>query len=210
MNTITTQRLNTTELKKVVKEHIATTPSQHKSNWVKFLVQGAENISEWKNRGFFAETVAPESAYVHASVTNISTQELVEAGVAIYGAQLGNEVGHYLVPSVLIKRVRPDLFRLSNTSFEVFVVAEEVETVQKFISQVRNLINANAGTWYSWLTSPDAKCIEVEGKKVFKFANGLSVRIDGVELQFCNVLHNGESYDFITPEEFYWWLKRFF
>lgn len=210
MNTITTtQRLNAAELVKLITEHASVQISELKSNWVKVMAHGAENLREWKKKGFHVEQTGNEIGYVHASVTNVSTMDMVNCGAAIYAANLGHDGGASLMTTVQIKRVRPDLYIVQNNEFSRFVVADDIETVRDHISNVRRVINTNAALWSAWLLK-DGDMIEHEGKKVFKLPNGLSVRMEEEAHQFCNVLHNGESLDFTSPHEFHWWLKRFF
>lgn len=206
MNTITTKRLSVEDVK-VLNAISMFRPSELKSNWVKIYLPNDE-AQKWEEKGFYIESLG-EAKCLHGSITDLSTAEVKELDLAIYVSELGANIGASLMQLTQCVAVRDDLYLLKNTDFQILVIANDRKEIRDHISLVRDLINNNAQLWYKWVR--EAELRTHEGDDLYKFSNGLSVRFYKNYSTFANArLPNGDDYDFTTPHELYWWLRRYF
>ena len=204
--TITTKRLTLADVKEL-NEVSMFRPSELKNNWVKIYLPN-EEANAWGMKGFYVEALG-DAKCLHGSITNLSTLELKELGLAMYASEVGASIGASLMSLTQSVAVRDDLYLLKNTDFQILVIANDRKEIRDNITQVRDLINSNAQLWYRWLR--DAEHRIHEGDDLYKFPNGLSVRFYKNQGTFANArLENGDDFDFANAHELYWWLRRYF
>ncbi len=206
MNTITTNRLTLADAKELNAVSMFR-PSELKNNWVKIYLPN-EVAQVWGKKGFHIESLG-DAKCLHGSITNLTTLELKESGLAMYVSEVGATVGASLMQLTQCVALRDDLYLLKNLDFQILVIAIDRKEIRDLISLVRDLINTNAQLWYRW--TRDAELRTHEGDDLYKFPNGLSVRFYKNQGTFANArLPNGDDFDFANAHELYWWLRRYF
>lgn len=187
--------------------------SQFKSNWMKFILGRTEPVVTYlKKKGALVKLLTPTMVEVHVSLTRLTNKELQDLGIVAQSKQFCNnhavELAEAGFGGLEVHAVREGLMLVRVGAEKYLVLERKPEEVYDEASVVVKMLYNFSHQWVKWAAT--ATVIEVEGKEVLKFENGLSIRMEMTESTYCNVRWNGESYDLSTPYEFYWWLKKFF
>ena len=103
--TITTKRLTLADVKELNAVSMFR-PSELKNNWVKIYLPN-EEANAWGMKGFYVEALG-DAKCLHGSITNLSTLELKELGLAMYASEVGASIGASLMPLTQSVAVRDD------------------------------------------------------------------------------------------------------
>ena len=201
---VTTIRINLAEAGEIVQSGFIL-PSDLKDNWAKFSVVANDALDMWRCKGAHVT----DMGIVHVSLTGMSTDELVKAGLV----DPLHKAMSYLRPAVMtrvkIKEALPGLWILStgeNNELHTFVAANSRDEIKAAILAARKLLESNSVLWAKWCK--DATWISHEGRDIAKMPNGLSIAfgLDG----YCQTGYQGDYVAHSTVYEFYNYLTKFF
>ena len=187
--------------------------SQFKSNWMKFILGRDEPIvNHLKKKGAAGRLLSPTMAEIHVSLTKLTNRELQELGLVPNSREFCQEHATELAEAgfggLVVSALRDGLMIVRVGAEKYLVLERKPEEVYEVASATVSMLYNFSHQWAKWMAT--ANILTVEDKEVLKFGNGLSVRMELTESTYCNVRWQGESIDFSTPYEFYWWLKKFF
>ena len=200
----TTIRATNEELALIASHGFGFKPSSLKDNWAKFTVFSDED-DMWRRKGAHVDHMGN----VHVSLTGMSTDELVKAGLV---DPLHKAMG-YLRPSVMtrvkVKEVLPGLWVLSTGDMcdhHTFVAANSRDEIKAALTAARKLLESNSVLWVKWCK--DATWVEADGRSIAKMPNGLSIAfgLDG----YCQTGYQGDYVAHPTMNDFYNYLTKFF
>ena len=201
---VNTIRINLVEAGEIVQSGFIL-PSDLKDNWAKFSVVANDALDMWRRKGAHVT----DMGIVHVSLTGMSTDELVKAGLV----DPLHKAMDYLRPSIMTrvktKEVLPGLWILSTGDMcedHTFVAANSRDEIKAAVADARKLLESNSVLWTKWCK--DATWISHEGRDIAKMPNGLSVcfGLDG----YCQTGYNEVYEAHATMYDFYNYLTKFF
>ena len=202
---VETIRINLVDMQEINAHGFAFRPSDLKDNWAKFAVFGNDALATWRRKGAHVDNMG----VVHVSLTGMSTDELVKAGLV----DPLHKAMDYLRPAVMtrvkVNEVLPGLWILSTgdgCDHHTFVAANNRDEIKAAILAARKLLEANSVLWAKWCK--DATWLEADGRSIAKMPNGLSIAfgLDG----YCQTGYQGDYVAHPTMYDFYSYLTKFF
>lgn len=208
--TITTNRITLDELKAIETQGIIY-PSMHKPNWAYILHFDHLNPSPLKESDGFFHDRDGSVLKIHFSLTNITNDQLCETGVAHTLHEWSTQRRSFNLRShnYQIHQVRDGLYLMQDGDSRSFVLADNAMAIHRQLGAQHNAIQQNAMLWYKWVAN-DATVSEHSDGTLFKFPNGLSVRMESCYTRFCQTCWMDEYVDHEHADDFYMWLTRFF
>lgn len=213
--TITTIRVTAEELKSITAtKGVYVKPSIQKDQWMEAHFPDSNPlIDKLKAHGAHVE-LRDGMEVVTVSLANIDHSDIGDITIG-YGV---NTLEHYIDDVVshalVFKRVNDGLYAMSSTNGKSreFIRASKDEIKLK-LADIRKTITANTLWWSVWCAEAKIITNGEDEQRVFKFPNGLSVRISGdPRKSFANTNMSGtDDYeDHMTANMFFYWLKRYF
>ena len=201
---VTTIRINLAEAGEIAQSGFIL-PSDLKDNWAKFSVVANDALDTWRRKGAHVT----EMGIVHVSLTGMSTDEVVKAGLVDPLHKAMSYLRSSVMTSVKVKEVLPGLWVLSTgdkCDHHTFVAANSRDEIKAAILAARKLLESNSVLWAKWCK--DATWISHEGRDIAKLPNGLSVAfgLDG----YCQTGYQDDYVAHSTVYEFYNYLTKFF
>lgn len=208
-----TIRINLSQAKELMTASLWWKPSRIKAGWIQFNAMREKDIVKaLKEQGALVRPLSTSTCEVHVSLTNLTNEQLLDIGLLLNAKKFSEDYAVAIMEAgltgVLYTPVRDGLFRVKVGTESFYVAMPSTVHLERRVDRVITMFHQFAYQWGKWQAT--AKVIVVEGLDVLKFENGLSVRMDLSPTTFCQVCWQDEYIDFVSPYEFYWWLKRFF
>ena len=207
-----TIRVNLDEIKELMKISTHWKPSRLKVGWIMFQsMRNKELVSTLKEKGAWIRPTSTTTCEVHVSLTKLTTSQLLDVGLIPNTEKFYEDYAVTIMEAgltgVLYTPIRDDLFRVKLSDEYFYVIAPNIDFLERRVDRVITMIHRFAYEWAKWQAT--ATVVVVEGKDVLKFENGLSVRMILDPVTFCQAEWNGEYHDFSNHYHFYWWLNIF-
>ncbi len=208
-----TIRVNLEQIKELMAISGWWKPSHLKAGWIRFQVMHrGPYIDDLKAKGAWVRPVSMTVCEVHVSLTKLTNKELLEVGLIPNAKKFASENAVVIAKAgfggEVYTPVRDGLFRVKFGDDKYYIIMPNTSYLDEEINSVLAQLNNYAYQWGKWQATAEVKV--VDGKDVLKFENGLSVRMELTASTFCQVAWRGDHLEFVSPYEFYWWLKRFF